>query len=433
MPASPMKTSTPHLVHSGASMDEIVPQDGRRKLLIRIGAAAALVLVLVGAWRLVPRGLQVPAVDVHTANVESGVFYDEILLRAKADALDSTVLDAVDAGRVEQVYVHDGAMLNKGDLLFRISNPQRNLELLQRQSELAQQISNLSSLRVDYEAGRSDQGRRLQDIDFNLDQAMKKQARDEGMAQQGFISVAAVTESRDAVERWQFQRKQELARDNVETAVKRAAMTQMERAVEQIQRGLALVSASVDALVVRAPAAGRLTDFNLQVGATVKNDQHIGRIDDPSRFKLTAQVDEFYLNRMRVGLQGRVHQGGRDYKVEVTRILPQVTDGHFTMELGFDGGDQSGLSPGQSMDAQVMLGEPTKALLLPNAAFLNDSGGAWVYVLAPNGVDAERRPIRLGRRNNRQVEVLGGLAAGDNVIVSSYAAFGTALRLQLKR
>lgn len=431
--ASRTKTPVPHLVQSGAAMDEIVPQDRRKKLWLTIGASVLVVVALFVVWRLLPRGLQVPAVDVRSAAVEEGTFFDEVVLRAKADALDSVVLDAVDAGRVEEVFARDGETVKQGDRLFRISNPQRNLDLLQRQSESAQQISNLSSLRVDYEATKSEHVRRLQDINFNLDQAQKKLARDQGLANQGFISAASLTESNDAVDQWRHKREQELARDEIETKVKLGAMSQLERAVTQIQQGLTLVNASVDALTVRAPAAGRLTDFSLRVGATVKTDQHIGRIDDPSKFKLTAQVDEYYLNRMRVGLQGTVRRDGKEYRIEVTRILPQVTEGRFTMELGFKDGEQSGFSPGQSLDAQVMLGQPNKALLLPNAAFLNDSGGAWAYVLAPNGVDAERRPIRIGRRNNRQVEVLSGLAAGENVIVSSYAAFGTAPHVQLKK
>jgi HlyD family secretion protein len=427
-----MNSSSPHLVHSGAAMDAIVPQDGRRQLLIRAGVVVLVAAVLGAGWWQMPRGLQVPAVDVRTAVAASGVFYDDVALRAKAVALDSVVLDAVDGGRVEEVLVRDGALVKKGDVLFRISNPQRNLELLQRQSELAQQISNLSSLKVDFESSRTDHQRRAEDIRFNLDQAQKKQARSQGLAQQGFISDAALAESNDAVENWRRHQRDESQRDAVETAVKRTAMSQLERAVEQIQRGLALVSASVDALVVRAPAAGRLTDFSLQIGATVKNDQHIGRIDDPSRFKLTAQVDEFYLSRMRVGLQGSVKLAGKDLPIVVARIFPQVTDGRFSMELEFKAADPTGLSPGQSLDAQVTLGEPGQALVLPNAPFLNDSGGAWAYVLASNGRDAEKRMIRIGRRNNRQVEVLSGLAAGEKVIVSSYASFGSAPRVQLK-
>jgi HlyD family secretion protein len=422
-----------HLVSSGAAMDMIMPQDHKKKVLIRVAAVALIMLVLWGAWWMMPRGLQVPAVDVRAAAVESGVFYDDIAIRAKAVALDSVVLDAVDVGRVEEIVAHDGAMVKKGDVLFRIANPQRNLELLQRQSELAQQISNLSNLRVDYEASKTDYGRRANDIEFNLEQALKKQARDEGLAQKGFISAAVLTESNDTVEKWRLQQKHEVERTAAETAVKRSALTQIEHAVEQIERGLALVSASVDALVVRASVNGRLTDFNLQVGASVKLDQHIGRIDDPSKFKLTAQVDEFYLSRVRIGQQGVVNQNGKEHRLEVTRILSQVTDGRFTVELGFKDSAQNWLSPGQSLDAQIMLGDPTKALLLPNAPFLNESGGAWAYVLAANGTDAERRTIRTGRRNNRQVEVLSGLSAGEQVIISSYASFGTSPRLQLKK
>lgn len=429
-----MKASAAHLAPTtGAAMDTIVPQRKGRKSLIRVGGAAAVVLLAFGLWRLVPRGLQVPAADVRTARVEAGVFSDDIVVRGKAEALESIVLDSVETGRVDQILVRDGAMVKQGDVLFRISNPQRNLELLQRQSEHTQQISNLSNLRVEFEVGKTDHARREADIDYNLEQAQKKLGRDTALAQRNFISNVVLAESSDAVAKWTLLKEQEVRRNRVESDVKRDALVQMEKAISNIERGLTLVSATVDALVVRAPASGRLTDFNLQVGAAVRGDQHIGRIDDPSKFKLTAQVDEFYLNRIRVGLQGTVRQGGQEHQLEVIRILPQVKDGRFSIELGFKDARQEGFSPGQSMDVQIMLGQSSQALLLPNAPFLSDSGGAWVYTLAGNGVDAEKRMIRTGRRNNRQIEVLSGLRAGEQVIVSSYATFGDAARVQLTK
>jgi HlyD family secretion protein len=429
-----MKGSAAHLAPStGAAMDTIIPRKKGRKLLISLGGVLLLALLALGLWRLAPRGLQVAAVDVRSARVEAGVFSDDIVVRGKAEALESVVLDSVETGRVDQILVRDGAMVKQGEILFRISNPQRNLELLQRQSEHTQQISNLSNLRVEFEVGKTDHARRADEIAFNLEQAQKKLARDSVLAQRDFISGAVLTESSDALAKWKLQKEQEARRERIESDVKRDALVQMERAIKNIERGLTLVSATVDALVVRAPASGRLTDFNLQVGAAVRSDQHIGRIDDPSKFKLTAQVDEFYLNRIRVGQQGMVRQGGQDYQVAVIRILPQVKDGRFSIELGFKDAHQDNLSPGQSMDAQITLGQSSQALLLPNAPFLSDSGGAWVYTLAANGVDAEKRLIRTGRRNNRQIEVLSGLRAGEQVIISSYAAFGDASHLQLSK
>lgn len=414
-------------------MDSALPK--RRGKRIAVAAGAAVLLAAFGAalWSLVPRGLQVAAQDVRIATVEKGVFRDDIVVRASAEPLNSVILDSVESGRVEEVFARDGALVRKGQLLFRLSNPQRNLELLARQAEHAQQISNMSNLRVAQQASQTDHRRRLSDLEFALAQAEKQHDRNLKLAGQGFISSVALEESQDKVEQQRRAAALEREAAATETDVKRDALAQLENAIRELRSGLNLVNATVEALAVRAPADGMLTGFRLQVGETVKTDQHIGRIDDPNRFKLAAQVDEFYLNRVAVGRAGSVKQGEAAYPVGVSTIYPQIREGRFTVEMVFTKGQPPVLSPGQSLDAQITLGEPAGAILLPNGAFVNDSGGAWVFVVAGDGVNAARRAVRVGRRSNSQIEIMSGLAPGEQVIVSAYAAFGKAGRIQLTK
>jgi HlyD family secretion protein len=418
---------------TGAAMDVRVPK--RRGPLIARIAAGAIALAACGfiGWHTMPRGLQVAAKDVRIARVEQGVFLDDIVVRASAEPLNSVILDSVESGRVEEVFAKDGAMVKKGQLLFRLSNPQRNLELLARQAEHAQQISNLSNLRVAQEAGRTDHQRRLSDLAFALSQAEKQHARNVKLAAQGFISSVALEESVDKLAQQKRAWQQERDSTDTENRVRGDALAQMSNAIKGLQSGLMLVNATVDALAVRAPVDGMLTGFRLQVGETVKTDQHIGRIDDPNRFKLAAQVDEFYLNRVAVGRHASVRIGERAFAADVSTIYPQIKEGRFTIELVFSKEQPPVLSPGQSLDVQVTLGEPGKATLLPNGAYLNETGGAWVFVVGRDGETVTRRAIRGGRRSNTQVEVLAGLAPGEQVIVSSYAAFEKTERLQLTK
>jgi HlyD family secretion protein len=416
---------------SGAAMDTIVPR--RRGRRLAIGAAIALALLVAGyaLWTLLPRGLRVDGADVRIGQVVRGVFIDDIVVRASAEPLHSVILDAVESGRVEEVLATDGALVKQGELLFRISNPQRHLELLARQSEHAVSIFNLSNLRVAQEASASDHQRRLDDLRFNVEQAHKRHERNLRLAAQGFISSVALEESHDALLQQQHLLAQQQRAATTESRVRNAAAQQLEHAIGGLDSGLRLVSGTVDALAVRAPVAGRLTNFRLQVGESVATGKNIGRIDDPARFKLAASVDEYYLNRVAVGRHGAVTQDGRDYPADIRAIYPQIKDGRFIVDLVFTKGQPPVLNPGQSLDARITLGEPAPALLLPNGAFINDSGGAWVYVLDADGTAAERRAVRVGRRNNAQLEVLAGLAAGERVILSSYAAYGNSARLQL--
>ena len=421
----------PPLPASGAAMDAVVPRRHGKRIAIIGALLLASAAAAYGLWAWMPRGLQIDGADLRIGQVTRGVFVDEVIVRASAAPLNAIILDAVESGRVEEVFAADGALVKKGQLLFRISNPQRNLELLARQYEHSVSIFNLSNLRVSQQASASDHQRRLDDLQFALDQARKQHARNVRLASQGFISGVALEESQDRLAQQERALRQEQQANAAESKVRQGAEQQMESSIQGLNSGLKLVSATVDALAVRAPAEGRLTNFRLQVGESIATGKNIGRIDDPARFKLTASVDEYYLNRMAVGRHGSVKQDERSYAADISTIYPQIKDGRFTVEMVFTDGQPPVLNPGQSLDARITLGEPSTALLLPNGAFINDSGGAWVYVLDDSGRDAQRRAVRTGRRSNSQIEVLDGLKAGDKVILSSYAAYGNSPRLHI--
>ena len=411
-------------------MDLPMPPRHGRRLRITLALTAAVAALALGAWLLAPRGLMVASAQLRIASVERGMFRDDVSLRAIASPLQSVMLDAVESGRVEEVPVQDGAVVAQGDALFRLSNPQRRLEVLQRESEHAQQISNLANLRVNMEAGRAARQRRLADMEFAMAQAEKQHARTSALSAQGFISAAGLEESGDRLQQQRRLLANERSNNDIEAATQAEALHQMEAATARLEAGLKLVHAAVDALVVRAPAPGCLTDFRLKVGETVVPGQHIGRIDEQARFKLDAQVDEFYLARLVPGLRGTAHIGNGTYDLAVSRIYPQVKDGRFAVELSFDADAAPRLSPGQAVESTITLGGAQAALLLPNDAFATDGAGAWAYVVDADGRGASRRALRLGRRNNAQVEVAAGLAAGERVIVSSYARYGAMQHLQ---
>lgn len=415
---------------NGAAMDTVIVRS-RRPYFIKIGLG--LLAVIAGGaalYAFLPSGLQVQRSDVRIAAVESGVFRDEIVVRSSAAALNTVVLDASESGRVEEVLVRDGAMVEKGQLLFRLSNPQRRIDLLARESDYTQQISNLSNLRVTLAMGESEHLRRMSQAVYDLEIARKAAQRTAALAEKGFVAASALDEARDRLTLAQSNVKNERASYTAEQGSKLDAVKQMEKAITVLDRGLELLHATVEALSVRAPMAGRVTGMNLEVGEMVQADQHIGRIDDPTRVKLLGEIDEYYSGRVKAGRSGSALVGRKRYPITVSRILPQIKNGRFQVELIFDG-EAPALSPGQGVEVQLVLGEATRALVLPASQFLNDTGGNWVFVLDKSGDQASRRDIRIGRRSSSQVEVVAGLSPGERVIISSYGPFLKAERLQL--
>jgi HlyD family secretion protein len=231
----------------------------------------------------------------------------------------------------------DGVHVSKGDLLFRLSNPQLRLELVAREADRAQQISNLSMLRVAIETSETEHQRRLLDQNFALTQARKQHARLEPLAKDGVVSAAVFEESADRVAREAQALEDETTRFEVEARIKRDGARQMERAIDRLDAGLKVVNESIDGLAVRAPIAGRLTDFHLQLGEIVKPDQHIGRIDDPGEVKLVAEVDEFFLDSVSTGARGQCQRQRTRLSRVISRVFPQVEHGRFNIELLFAG------------------------------------------------------------------------------------------------
>lgn len=413
-------------------MDTPLPRRPPNYRLWALGAAASLA-ALTGLWRLIPRGMSVAKGELRIATVEQGLFRNDVLVRATAAPLHTVMLDALESGRVEEVLVNDGVLVQQGQLLFRLSNPQLRLNLVAREADRAQQIANLSLLRVDLEASETQHRRRRLDLDFELDQARKLHARYRVLAREGVIAARTVEESADQIARLERELADEQTRAAVEMRIKRLGLRQMQQAIERLDAGLNVVNDSIEGLAVRAPIAGRLTDFRLQLGEIIKPEQRIGRIDDPHRYKLVASLDEYFLGRVATGKRGLASAGGRDYPIEISRVFPQIKEGRFSIELLFLADAPAGMRPGQSADTRLTLGESSSALLVPNDAWLDDSGGSWIFVIDGDGDagSAVRRAVRVGRRNNSQVEIAAGLSPGERVVVSGYRGFGNSERLQI--
>lgn len=418
---------------SGGAMDKVIE---RKRIDPRLIAAGVAVLLLIGLglfWKFAPSaGSQTISADRLTiSEVRKGIFEDFLPVRARVTPLVTVYLDAVEGGRVEKVLVEDGAMVAKGQLLAVLSNSDLQLNLLARQTEVIQQINSMRSQELALAQTRLQNERAVIEADLATTKAKRQYDLQKPLADKGFVAGRVF---RDSLDDYQSnkQRSDVLRRAQAtEEKLQSSQLAQLRESAASLNASLAIARATIDALNLRAPVAGQLTAFAIQVGQSMNRGERLGQIDSPGRNKLIGGIDEYYLGRVAPGQTAALDRDGKTYRLKVTKIYPQVRNGQFEVDLQFIGAEPGGVQRGQTLQAKLTLGDPTQARLIPNGAFYNDTGGSWVFVVAPDGKSAIKRPVRLGRRNADYIEVLDGLDPGEKVLTSPYTGFTDKDRLDL--
>lgn len=420
---------------SGSGMDRVVARKGlTKKQKLGIGGGAGAVVVAALLW-LAPAGGNSQSIAADRATISTvapGIFEDFIPLRGRVTPSLTIYLDAVEGGRVEKLLVEDGATVARGQLLAVLSNAELQLNVLARQTEVTQQINDMRTQELALERNRISTQGSLYDAEFQLSKMKRQVDRDAALAANGWVSKKALGDSQDE---YRFQRNRlDLAKRSKDTdeRLQASQLKQIRASAAQLQTSLTVARSNLDSLNVRAPVAGQLSAFSLQVGQSMSRGERLGQIDSPGRNKLTAGVDEFYLGRVQAGQTASLDVGGKTYALKVAKIYPTVKNGEFDVDLVFTRGEPAGIQRGQTLQTRLTLGDPTKSLLLPAGSFYNDTGGAWVFVVTPDGKTAEKRNVRLGRRNSQSIEVLDGLQAGERVLTSPYTGLTDKDRLRIE-
>ena len=418
---------------SGGGMDKMVASRAvAPRLKIALGIIL-LALLAASAWILTPanNSQSVERARLTISTVERGTFEDFLPLRGRVTPSLTVFLDAVEGGRVERILVEDGAMVQEGQLLAVLSNSDLQLNLLARQTEVTQQINSMRSQELALSQTRLANERAVIEAELAASTARRQYEVQRPLAERGFVAGRAVADSRDAYEA--ARRRSEVIRRQrgTDERLQSQQLAQLRSSSSSLNNSLGLARASLDALNLRAPVTGQLTAFDIQVGQSLNRGARLGQIDSAGRSKLVAQVDEFYLGRVVEGQTAIAEVGGHQYRMRVAKIYPQVLNGTFSVDLAFAEVEPRELQRGQTIQVRLTLGDPAPALLIPNGAFYNETGGAWVFVVAPGGGAAVRRQVRLGRRNANFIEILDGLDAGEQVITSPYTGFAERDRLEL--
>jgi HlyD family secretion protein len=426
-------SATPDRAVSGSQMDKVVERRGlSRNVKIAIGAGAVLVLALLFWWFMPGAGSQTVTKNRLTiSTVQTGRFEDFIPLRAKVTPLLTVYIDSIEGGRVDKVLVEDGTDVVAGQPIAMLSNAELQLSTLARQTEVEQQINNMRSQELALSQTRLANERAILDAQLALTTARRQYEREAPLAAKGYVSGKQFN---DTADNYQYQQRRLAVLQRSQSSDERLQSGQLDQqkaSMKSMSAGLGIARTNLDALNLKAPVTGKLSGFSIQIGQSLQRGERIGQIDSPGRNKLQAGVDEFYLGRVQVNQSASVDWNGKTFRARVMKIYPQVQNGQFQVDLQFLGDEPQGVQRGQTLQAKLTLGDPAPAKLIPNGAFYNESGGAYVFVVAPDGNSAVKRQVRLGRRNPDFIEVLDGLDAGERVITSPYTGFADKDRLDL--
>ena len=401
----------------------------------RVGYAAAALLIVAFGWWFVEtlmqgRSLSINSQRITVSPVTVGTFEDFIPLRGRLVPRSTVYLDAIEGGRVEEILVEDGAIVEEGDLIAVLSNTNLQLEVLGREAAVTEQLNNMRTIELQLEQNRLSHKRNLIEIDYQLKRLNRAVARQRDLVSKDLASRSTIEELEDELTYYENRRDITLESQTTDVRMQEQQLRQLKDAGEQLQAGLGFAKQNIDDLSVRAPLPGKLSGFDVEVGQSIGRGERLGQIDDPNGYKLNVRIDEFYIDRVDLQQFAVAEHNDRDIELNVSKIYPQITEGQFEVDMVL-ANQPDGLRRGQTKQVRLTLGDNSDAVLIPNGAFYQETGGNWIFVVAANGSEAIRRSVRMGRRNTEFIEVLDGLEPGERVITSPYSSYTDMDRLAL--
>lgn len=388
-----------------------------------VGILFILVLILYFIFRDTTSSMAVDKNRITIATVAESEFSDYIRVIGQVLPSRMIYLDAIEGGRVEERLHEEGAMVEKGDVILRLSNPLLNIGIMQSEADLAYQENELRNTRISMEQERL--GLKQERIGMWKEflakrrrcEQYKRLMEEQLIAREDFLQAS---EEYDAVCAQLSVLDERIRQDSL---FRLTQISSLDENIMNMKRSLALVRGRLENLKVKAPIDGQVGNLEAQIGQSISAGEHIGQIIT-SDLKVQALIDEHYVERVVRELPADFTRDGENYKLEVTKVYPEVKEGQFRTDFRFTTGRPENIRAGQTYHINLQLGDPVKAILIPRGGFFQITGGRWVYVVDENGKFAVRRPVRIGRQNPQYYEVTEGLAPGEKVIISGYELFG---------
>ncbi len=366
------------------------------------------------------------------AEVTQGKFDDYITINGNVAPIATIYMDAYEGGRVEEKLIEEGAMVKKGDIILKLENINLYEQIMTSESNLALKQNDLRSTKLTFDSRQVDGRRSLATASTDLQRLKRNFEQNQALYDEELISKEEYQLSK---ENYELSKKQfEIVKVQTENdnELRETSLKGLDADLARMQKTLGMVYQRLDHLNVRAPADGQLGFLDAEIGQSIAQGERIGQINVLTDYKIEATIDEHYIDRVVRDLSAVLDRNGEEYPLRLRKVYPEVRNGKFKVDLVFTDSRPLTIRTGQSYNIKLQLGESSDALLLPKGSFFQSTGGQWIFVVGPDGEQALKRNIRIGKQNSRYYEVLEGLQAGEKVITSNYDSFGEAEKIVLK-
>ena len=394
----------------------------RKRIMYISGTVLFILLMFFGFKSFNKKTYKVKASRLTVKEVIQGQFQDMILIEGDVESINLVLVNTLEGGSVKEIFVEDGVFVEKGTPLLQLSNPSATLGYLNQETAIIEQINNLRNLRLSLEKNQRNLDEALIDSENKLSQTTRRYKTDSVLYAK---DVIAKNDYIDVRESFKYEKeKRNLLSDNVKKSSQdnKVQIQQINQSINMMQRNLEMIHENIEKMLVKAPVSGMLSSFSPVIGETYGRNETVAKIDVQSGFKINGQVDEYYLSSVKPGQLASFSFNGQLIDLKVKKVIPEVINRRFEIELIFVDDIPEDITIGQSLQVRLELSKAQESLMISRGNYFQASGGQYVFVLDDQG-EAHKRYIKLGNQNPSYYQVLDGLVKGEKFISSSYQDF----------
>lgn len=367
------------------------------------------------------------------SNVTEGKFDDYVTINGIVSPIATVYMDAYEGGRVLEKLIEEGTMVKKGDIILKLENRGLYEQILSSENNLALKQNDLRTTKINFDSRQIDGKKDLAQSEFELIQSKRAYEQNKALFEEELIAKEEYLKAKESYDLSKKRNEIIILQTEQDKKLRSTTLQELDADLDRMKRTLSMVYERIDQLNVRATANGQLGFLDAEIGQNISQGQRIGQINVLTDFKIEAEIDEHYIDRIKRDLNATLERNNTEYTLRLRKVYPEVRSGRFKIDLVFTNKKPETIRAGQSYNLKLQLGASSDALLLSIGGFYQSTGGQYVFVADKDGKTAYKRNIQIGKQNARYFEVLEGLSAGESVITSSYDSFGNAEKIILKQ